>query len=90
MTKTQFVNAVAEKTGKSKSEVAEMVDAVFDTITSTMVSGDSVNITGFGIFRVSDRKAREGRNPRTGETIQIPAKKAPKFRAGKVLKEAVM
>ncbi|MEK7564766.1 MAG: HU family DNA-binding protein [Patescibacteria group bacterium] len=89
MTKNQFVAAVATKTGKAKSETAEMVDAIFDTITQTMIKGDNVNISGFGVFRVSDRKAREGINPRTGEKIQIAAKKAPKFRAGKTLKEAV-
>ena len=89
MTKNQFVSAVAAKTGKGKSETAEMVDSIFDVITQTMIKGDSVNISGFGVFRVSDRKAREGINPRTGEKIQIAAKKAPKFRAGKTLKEAV-
>ncbi|MEK7500793.1 MAG: HU family DNA-binding protein [Patescibacteria group bacterium] len=89
MTKNQFVAAVAAKTGKSKSETAETIDAVFDTITSTMVKGDSVNVSGFGVFRVSRRKAREGINPKTGERIHIAAKTAPKFRAGKALKEAV-
>ncbi|MDP3800454.1 MAG: HU family DNA-binding protein [bacterium] len=89
MTKNQFVAAVATKTSKGKSETAEMVDAIFDVITQTMIKGDSVNISGFGVFRVSDRKAREGINPRTGAKIQIAAKKAPKFRAGKTLKEAV-
>lgn len=89
MTKNQFVSAIAAKTSKSKSETNELVDAVFDTITKTMISGDSVNISGFGVFRVSKRKAREGINPRTGEKIQIAAKTAPKFRAGKSLKEAV-
>ncbi len=89
MTKNQFISAVAAKTGKAKSETAETVDAIFDTITQTMIKGDSVNISGFGVFRVSNRKAREGINPRTGEKIHIAAKKAPKFRAGKTLKEAV-
>ncbi len=89
MTKNQFIKALADKTGKPKTEVAETVDLVFDFITQTMLSGESVNISGFGIFRVSDRKAREGINPRTGEKIHIPAKKAPKFRASKALKEAV-
>ena len=89
MTKNQFVAAIAAKTGKSKAETGEMMDAIFDTITQTMVKGDSVNISGFGVFRVSRRKAREGINPRTGEKIQIAAKTAPKFRAGKTLKEAV-
>jgi DNA-binding protein HU-beta len=90
MTKNQFVARIAEKMGKPKSETAEMVDAIFDTIQQEMIKGESVNITGFGIFRVSRRKAREGINPRTGEKIQIPAKTAPKFRAGKALKEAVL
>lgn len=90
MTKNQFINAIAAKTNKPKSEIAETVEAVFDTIMDTMIKGDSVNITGFGVFRVSDRKAREGINPRTGEKIHIPAKKSPKFRAGKALKEAIM
>lgn len=89
MTKNQFISAVAAKTGKAKSETTEVVDAIFDTITQTMIKGDSVNISGFGVFRVSNRKAREGINPRTGEKIHIAAKKAPKFRAGKTLKEAV-
>lgn len=89
MTRNQFVSALAEKMGKSKNEATEMVDAVFDTILQTMLQGESVNISGFGIFRVSDRKARMGVNPRTGEKIHIAAKKAPKFRAAKALKEAV-
>jgi DNA-binding protein HU-beta len=90
MTKNQFISKLAEKMGKPKTEVAETIDVVFDAITQTMLSGDSVNISGFGIFRVSDRKARMGRNPRTGEEIHIPAKKTPKFRPSKTLKEAVM
>lgn len=90
MTKGQFITMLAEKTGKPKTETAEMIDTVFDAITQTMLSGDSVNISGFGIFRVSDRKARMGRNPRTGEEIHIPAKKTPKFRPSKNLKETVM
>lgn len=90
MTKNQFINAVAAKLGRPKTETVEAIDAVFDTITKTMLDGDSVNITGFGIFRISHRKARQGINPRTGEKIQIPEKKAPKFRPSKNLKEAVM
>ena len=90
MTKNQFIARIAEKMGKPKSETAEMVQTVFDTIQQEMIKGESVNITGFGIFRVSRRKAREGINPRTGEKIQIAAKTAPKFRAGKALKEAVL
>ncbi len=90
MTKNQFVTELASKLGKPKSETAEIVDTVFDTIAKTMLGGDSINITGFGIFRVSHRKAREGINPRTGEKIQIPEKKMPKFRPSKNLKEQVM
>ena len=89
MTKPQLVKAIAEKLGKPKTEATEAVDAVFDTITKTILSGESVNVSGFGIFRVRDRKAREGINPRTGEKIHIPAKKAPKFTASKALKEMV-
>ena len=89
MTKKEFEKALAEKLGKTSTEATEIIEAVFDLITKTMTSGDSVNMTGFGIFKVSDRKAREGINPRTGEKIHIAAKKAPKFRASKALKEAV-
>lgn len=87
--KNQFVQRLAEKKGVSKKEAAEWVDLVFDEITKVMKANDKVNITGFGIFRVADRAARVGRNPQTGEPVNIPAKRAPKFRAGKVLKEAV-
>lgn len=88
--KNQLVQILAEKKGVSKKDAGEWVDMVFDEITKIMVANDKVNITGFGIFRVADRKAREARNPKTGEAVHVPAKRAPKFRAGKVLKEAVM
>lgn len=87
--KNQLAQKLADKFGVSKKQGMEWVDATFDEITSVIKSGDKMNIAGFGIFRVADRKAREGRNPKTGETVHIKASKAPKFRASKVLKEAV-
>ena len=74
----------------TKAESERAVDAVFDTIVKTMSRGEEVAITGFGTFRVVKRAARMGRNPKTGESIQIKASTKPKFRAGKVLKEAVL
>jgi len=86
--KNDLVNAVTG-TGLSKADAAKAVDAVLDAVTSALSSGDDVRLVGFGTFSVSERKASEGRNPRTGETIQIPASKQPKFKAGKALKDAV-
>ena len=80
---------MAEKMGVTKKQGVEWLDAFVEIVTNTLRKGDKVNITGFGIFKVSDRKAREGRNPRTGETIQIAASKKPRFTPGKLLKEAV-
>lgn len=88
--KNQLAQKLADKMGVSKKQAVEWIDAMTDEITRVMKSGDKVNITGFGIFKVADRKAREGRNPRTGETIHIKASKKPKFTPGKLLKEAVM
>lgn len=90
MTKGQLADSVASKLGMSKKQAEESIDTIFDVIAKTMIKGDKVNVPGFGIFRVSNRKAREGINPKTGEKIQIPAKKAAKFRAAKALKEAIM
>ncbi len=89
MTKTDLIDAIAAKVGKPKTEVGETVDAIVDTITQKMVEGEDVNITGFGIFKASHRKARQGVNPRTGEKIQIEARNVPKFRPSKTLKDAV-
>ena len=89
MNKNDLIAAVAEKTGLTKAQAGEAVDAALDAITGTLKSGDEVRIIGFGNFSVSERAASEGRNPRTGETIQIPASKTPKFKAGKGLKDAV-
>jgi DNA-binding protein HU-beta len=87
--KTDLVSIVAKHAQISKDAAAEAVDATFDGIASALRSGDTVRIVGFGNFQVAHRKASSGRNPRTGETIQIPASRIPKFKAGKALKEAV-
>ncbi len=89
MNKSDLVAAVSEDAGISKTDAAAVVDGVFDAITGALKSGDTVQLVGFGSFGVSDRTAREGRNPSTGETIQIAASKQPKFKAGKALKDAV-
>lgn len=89
MNKNDLVAAVAQATDTSKADAAKAVDGVFGAITGALKSGDSVQVIGFGNFSVADRAARQGRNPRTGETIQIAASKQPKFKAGKALKEAV-
>lgn len=89
MNKAEFVEAVAAKGEMSKQDAGAAVDAVLDSLTDAMKSGDQVTLIGFGTFLVRDRPARDGRNPRTGETIKIPASKMPSFKAGKALKEAV-
>ncbi len=89
MNKNDLVAAVAEKSGLSKAQAGEAVEGAFAAITETLKGGGEVRIIGFGNFTVSARAATEGRNPRTGETIQIPASKTPKFKAGKGLKDAV-
>ena len=73
----------------SKAAAGRIVDALFDKVVTTLAAGEEVSVAGVGTFRVVERSAREGRNPQTGETIQIPAKRAPKFSAGKKLKDAV-
>ena len=91
MTKDGLVEAVMKATGiETKAATQRAVEAVIDTITKTLARGEDVTITGFGTFRVVKRAAREGRNPKTGEKIHIGASIKPKFRAGKVLKEAVL
>ena len=88
--KAQLAQLLAERMNVSKKQGLEWVDAFTDEITKLLQKGEKVNITGFGVFKVADRKAREGRNPKTGETIQIKASKKPRFTPGKLLKEAVM
>jgi DNA-binding protein HU-beta len=87
--KNDLVAAVAEAASLSKADSAKAVDAVFECISDSLKKGDEVRLVGFGTFLVSERAASEGRNPRTGEKIQIAASKQPKFKAGKALKDAV-
>ena len=89
MNKSDLATAVAEATDISNSDATKAVDATFATITNALKSGESIQLVGFGTFSVADRAAREGRNPSAGETIQIAASKAAKFKAGKGLKDAV-
>lgn len=89
MNKSDLVDAIADSAGLSKADAARALDAVVDTVTDALKAGDSVSLVGFGTFSVRDRAARTGRNPRTGETIQIAASKNPAFKAGKALKDAV-
>ena len=89
MNKNDLVSAVASRTGMSKADSAKAVEGVFDAISGALSSGGDVRIVGFGTFSVANRKATTGRNPRTGQAIQIPASKQPKFKAGKGLKDAV-
>ena len=89
MTKAQFIDKVAEKSGLTKRDAAEAVDAFLDSITEALQSGDAVSFTGFGKFSAQQRAARQGVNPRTGERVQIPAATVPKFSAGSQLKAAL-
>ncbi len=89
MNKAELVDAVASQAGLSKVDAGKAVDAVVSGITGALKGGNSVSIVGFGTFQVKHRAARAGRNPRTGETIQIAASKVPSFKAGKGLKDAV-
>ena len=89
MNKNDLVAAVALRSGLSKADTARAVDGIIDSITSSLKGGTEVRLVGFGTFSVSRRAATTGRNPRTGEKIQIPASKQPKFKAGKALKSAV-
>ena len=89
MNKNDLIAAVADAAGLQKGDAGKAVDAVFDTITGALKGGDEVRLVGFGTFQVTERAASEGRNPRTGEPIKIPASKQPKFKAGKGLKDAV-
>ncbi len=89
MNKNDLISRVSENAGLSKADASKAVDAVFNSISSSLQSGQEVRLVGFGTFAVANRAATEGRNPRTGEKIQIPATKLPKFKPGKGLKEAV-
>jgi DNA-binding protein HU-beta len=89
LNKNDLVAAVASDAEMSKADAAKAVDAVFDAITAALKKGSDVRLVGFGTFSVATRAATQGRNPRTGQTIKIPASKQPKFKAGKALKDAV-
>ena len=89
MTKSEFVDQVASKSGLGKGEAAGAVDAVLDTIEETLSRGGEVNFTGFGKFSVADRGARQGVNPQTGQRIEIAASRVPRFSAGSALKKSV-
>ena len=89
MNKTELIAAVAEKTGMTKKDAERVINATVDTITQSLVKGDKVQVSGFGSFEVKAREARVGRNPRTKETIQIPATRLPVFKAAKALKDTV-
>lgn len=89
MNKTELTNAVAEKAELSKKDASKAIDAVFETIAEALANGDKVQLIGFGNFEVRERSARKGRNPQTGEEIDIAASKVPAFKPGKALKDAV-
>ena len=89
MNKAELIDAVASSADLSRASATQAVDAVVDTITDSLRKGDSVTLVGFGTFEVRARAARTGRNPQTGEEIQIKASRAPAFKAGKALKDAV-
>ena len=89
MNKNDLISAVSDSSGISKADATKAVDSVFSNITGSLQSGNEVRLVGFGTFSVAQRKATTGRNPRTGEAIQIKASKQPKFKAGKALKDSV-
>ena len=89
MNKTELVAAVAEQAGLSKKDAEAAVKAFTDVVAEALKAGDKIQLVGFGTFEVSERAAREGRNPRTGETMTIESSKTPKFKAGKALKDLV-
>ncbi len=89
MTKANLITEISEITGFSKADSTRALEGMLQSIQTELTKGNDVSITGFGTFGITQREAREGRNPRTGEALKIPAKKLPKFRAGKTLKEAI-
>ena len=89
MNKTEFISAIAEKAELSKKDAEKALKAFTDVVEEELKKGEKIQLVGFGTFEVSERAAREGRNPQTGKTMTIAACKAPKFKAGKALKDAV-
>ena len=89
MNKSELIQAIADEAELSKHDAAEFVDAFISVVTQELKDGNDVTLVGFGVFHVSERAERQGRNPQTGETLTIPTTKKPRFRPGKPLKEAV-
>ena len=89
MNKTELINQVAERAGLSKKDAEQALNAMLDTVSDALAQGDKVQLVGFGSFEIKAREARMGRNPKTKEPIEIPATKAPVFKAGKALKDRV-
>ena len=89
MNKTELIAAAAERSGLTKKDTEKALNAALDAITAALVSGDKVQVSGFGIFEVKEREARMGRNPHTGEPMEIAASRAPAFKASKTLKDAL-
>ncbi|MCH5280348.1 MAG: HU family DNA-binding protein [Lachnospiraceae bacterium] len=89
MNKTELVAAIADQAGISKKDAEKALKAFTDIVGAQLKKGDKIQLVGFGTFEVSERAAREGRNPQTGKSMKIPASKAPKFKAGKALKDLV-
>ncbi|MHB8764360.1 MAG: HU family DNA-binding protein [Deferrisomatales bacterium] len=89
MTKAELIEVMAEKANTSKAAAKRFLDSFTETVTESLNKGDKVTLVGFGTFSVADRKARKGRNPRSGDEIEIPGGKAPKFKAGKALKDGL-
>ncbi len=90
MNKSELIASVAEKSGLTKKDAEKAVNAVFESVTKTLVAGEKVQLVGFGTFEVRTRKERQGQNPQTKEPITIPETKVPAFKAGKGLKDAVV
>ena len=89
MNKQELIESIADKSHTTRSDSKKMLEAFIETVTETLAKGESVQLVGFGTFKTSERNARSGRNPRTGEAVEIPAKRVPSFNAGNTLKEAV-
>ena len=89
MTKADLVNSIAEKAGLSKADAEKALKAFTDAVTDALKASEKVSLVGFGTFSVGERAARQGQNPQTGDKINIPAAKVPKFKAGKALKDAI-
>ncbi|MGZ9868132.1 HU family DNA-binding protein [Priestia endophytica] len=89
MNKTELIKAVAEKAELTQKDSAKVVDALLEVVKETLAEGEKIQLVGFGTFEVRERAARKGHNPQTGEPIDIPASKAPAFKAGKALKDVV-